>query len=247
MADRFEKGTRMLIWILSGIVLFQLSSLFFRKDPLARLQVPTAPRWEAAPSTNSNAGGKDLGTIPPAKPASGGTNSMATNGALSMAKAGTTNPVPEAKPQAQSTNSPKIAGTTNAIPALTATNPPSPARPLIAGPGMIPGMMPGMGGPGRGGGKPLSASLQARVDKITQSEILAPIMRPPPMALLGIAGRDAFLRTPSGQTQILREGAELDGVRLLRIGTNRVLVEHAGEKKELMIFAGFGGESLLPK
>ncbi len=67
------------------------------------------------------------------------------------------------------------------------------------------------------------------------------------MALLGIAGRDAFLRTPSGQTQLLREGAEADGIRLLRIGTNRVLIEQAGQKVELTIFAGFGGESLLPK
>ena len=67
------------------------------------------------------------------------------------------------------------------------------------------------------------------------------------MALLGIAGRDAFLRTPNGQMSLLREGSESDGLKLLRIGTNRVLVEVAGDKKELMIFEGLGGESLLPK
>jgi hypothetical protein len=95
--------------------------------------------------------------------------------------------------------------------------------------------------------RPLSPLAQARVNRFTQSEILAPIFRPPPMALLGIAGRDAFIRTPSGQTTLLREGGEKDGIKLLRLGTNRVLIEQAGEKKELMIFNGFGSESLLPK
>ena len=89
--------------------------------------------------------------------------------------------------------------------------------------------------------------IQARINKITQSELLAPVFHPPPMALLGIAGRDAFLRTPNGQMSLLREGSESDGLKLLRIGTNRVLVEVAGDKKELMIFEGLGGESLLPK
>ena len=114
-----------------------------------------------------------------------------------------------------------------------------------------PGPPRGMGSfPGPGGGKPalnLPPAIQARVDKITQSEILAPIMRPLPMALLGIAGNNAFLRAPSGQSGAVKEGDELGGIKLLKIGTNRVLVEQDGEKKELMVFSGFGGESLLPK
>jgi hypothetical protein len=36
-------------------------------------------------------------------------------------------------------------------------------------------------------------------------------------------------------------------VKILRIGTNRVLVEHEGQKKELTLFSGFGSETLLPK
>lgn len=246
MDDRLEKGTRLLTLVLLGVVLFQLSSLFVRKDPLARLQVPTAPRWEAIPPTNSEAGGKTIVSMPTTKPAEGGTNSMGTNGVSSTATAGSSNRVSEAKPLVGMTNSPGTAAATNSVTAGVATNTRPPGPIPGPAPGMIPGMV-GRAGAGRVGGKALPASLQARVDKITQSEILAPIIRPPPMALLGIAGRDAFLRTPSGQTQILREGVELDGVRLLRIGTNRVLIEHAGEKKELMIFAGFGGESLLPK
>lgn len=89
--------------------------------------------------------------------------------------------------------------------------------------------------------------VQARIDRIAQSEILAPFIRPMPMALLGIAGKDAFLRAPNGQTGLVKEGDELGGIKLLKIGINRVLVEQAGEKKELTIFSGFGGESLLPK
>ncbi|HAB16787.1 MAG TPA: hypothetical protein DCE44_10090 [Verrucomicrobiales bacterium] len=88
---------------------------------------------------------------------------------------------------------------------------------------------------------------QARIDRVTKSEMLAPIIRPPPMALLGIAGYHAFIRTPSGHSAMLREGGESDGIKLLRLGTNRVLIEQAGEKKELTIFNGFGSETLLTK
>ncbi len=102
-----------------------------------------------------------------------------------------------------------------------------------------------MGGP-RGNLK-LPAAIQARVDRIKESEILGPFMRPMPMALLGIADDDAFLRAPDGQSGMIKEGEELGGVKLLRIGINRVLVEEEGEKKELTLFDGIGGESLLPK
>jgi len=94
---------------------------------------------------------------------------------------------------------------------------------------------------------PIPPVLQTRIDRITQSEVLAAIVRPLPMALLGIAGKDAFLRAPNGQTGLLKEGEELGGVKVLKIGTNRVLVEHEQQKKELMLFSGFGSETLLPK
>jgi hypothetical protein len=89
--------------------------------------------------------------------------------------------------------------------------------------------------------------LLARVDRITDSEILGPVMHPMPMGLLGVAGELAFLRSPEGQTGLVKEGDSLGSLKLLRIGTNRVLVESKGDKQELMIFDGFGGESLLPK
>jgi hypothetical protein len=91
----------------------------------------------------------------------------------------------------------------------------------------------------------LPPAVQSRVERITQSEILGPVMRPLPMALLGLAGEDAFMRAPNGQTGLMRVGDELGGIRLLRIGTNRVLIEHEQQQKELTLFAGFGGEPLL--
>jgi hypothetical protein len=92
----------------------------------------------------------------------------------------------------------------------------------------------------------LAPAVQGRVDRIVTSELLGPVQRPLPMALLGIAGADAFLRAPNGMTGLVREGNELGGIKLLRIGTNRVLIEHEGQNKELTVFSGFGGENLMP-
>jgi hypothetical protein len=104
-------------------------------------------------------------------------------------------------------------------------------------------MLPGM--PGKA--EKLPPEIQARVDEIVDSEIFAPVMHPLPMALMGIAGDTAFLRTASGQTGLVKEGDSLGEIKLLRIGINRVLVEQDGQKKELTIFDGYGGESLLPQ
>ena len=70
--------------------------------------------------------------------------------------------------------------------------------------------------------------MQARIHQITESEILAPVMRPLPMALLGIAGECAFLRSANGQTGLVKAGDSLDDLKLLRIGINRVLIELDG-------------------
>jgi len=98
-----------------------------------------------------------------------------------------------------------------------------------------------------GQGRAVPPEILARVDRIVDSEILGPIMRPLPIALLGIAGNVAILRSANGQTGLVKEGNDLGGLKLLRIGINRVLVEDEGQKKELMIFSGLGGQSLLPK
>ncbi len=46
---------------------------------------------------------------------------------------------------------------------------------------------------------------------------------------------------------MVKEGDSLGELKLLKIGINRVLVEQNGQKSELMIFSGYGGDSLLPK
>jgi len=143
--------------------------------------------------------------------------------------------------------------TVDLVPGKRDTN--SPASLSSGKPGTSPGSrsgMPMMGmNPFRGPGgvklPDLALPVLARVDKITDSEILGPVIRPQPMALLGIAGNVAFLRAPNGQTGLVKEGDELSGLKLLRIGTNRVLVEQDGQKTELTIFSGYGGESLMPK
>ena len=104
---------------------------------------------------------------------------------------------------------------------------------------------PKRGGPARANDLP--PATQARIDRITQSEILGMVMRPLPMALLGIAGDDAIIRTPMGQTSLMKVGDEAGGIKLLRIGINRVLIEQENQTKELTLFSGFGSESLLPK
>jgi hypothetical protein len=87
--------------------------------------------------------------------------------------------------------------------------------------------------------------VQARIDRIIASEILGQVRKPPPMALIGIAGHDVVLRAPNGKEGMLRVGDELGGVKLLEIGTNRALVELEGEKKELTLFSGLGSETML--
>jgi len=72
-------------------------------------------------------------------------------------------------------------------------------------------------------------------------------MRPRPVGVIGIAGNVAFLRSANGQTGLCKESDNLDELKLVKIGINRVLVEQAGQMKELMIFEGYGGKSLLPE
>ena len=104
--------------------------------------------------------------------------------------------------------------------------------------------------PGQMGGEKLPdlpPLIQARIDKIIESEILAQLTKPQPAGLLGIAGRGAMLRSSTGQTGYVKEGGELGGMKLLQVGVNRVLVAEDGKTNELTIFSGIGGESLLPK
>lgn len=94
-------------------------------------------------------------------------------------------------------------------------------------------------------GRNVPPEVQALVDSLIESEVFGEKPKPKPLTLFGIAGSSVFLRTPGGKTGRVKEGEELGEVKVIRIGSNRVLVEHKGEQKELKIFKGLGGDSLL--
>jgi hypothetical protein len=207
--------------LLAALLLFQLIRLVIRNNPLEPLRVPELPTLHADGKGTNSVSGQAAGKT--------GTNSVASQESGKKA----TNSVPSTDSGTKGTNS--VAGKESRTKGTNSGERQFSAR---AGPDLGPGQPP----------KPadLPPVIQARVDKITLSELLAPI-RTVPMALLGIAGKHAFLRAPNGQTGMVKEGDELGGVKLLRIGVNRVLIEQEGEKKELTIFSGLGSESLLPK
>jgi hypothetical protein len=86
-----------------------------------------------------------------------------------------------------------------------------------------------------------------RYTTIESSGILGALPQgPPPPALLGLAGAYAIIRTPEGQTDLVAEGGTLGTVKVIKIGINRVLIEHKGKTEELNIFDGLGGQPLVP-
>jgi hypothetical protein len=246
MLDRFERPIKIVCLAMALLLTWQLGSLILSGDPLAKLKIPSLPTL--AKATNDPAKTTPKETI--------GTNvSIGTNGAggtnvtsgTNLSKG--TNVFKGTNVIAKSTNAP-AAGETGLTNASSGPRHGSSPRP-----GMSPGMMAqGMGGGMPGGGMAggmkkieLPPDVQARVDKIIDSEILGPIVRPMPMALLGIVEQEAYIRATNGQTGPVKIGGEMGGIKLLRIGVNRVLVEQDGEKKELTLFDGIGGESLMPK
>jgi hypothetical protein len=221
MPDRFNLALKAACLTLAALVLYELARFVSRWNPLGAGRVPALPTLTLTAATGGGSGGKTASPIPvqDRKPTNAGTDAVSSAKAVKPQTNAAATRVPDSTP-------------TNAIPSKG----PTAARP---GPPTRPGMP--MKGP------ELDPAVQARVDRIAQSEIIAPFIRPLPMALLGIAGDSAFLRAPNGQTGVIKEGSELGGLKLLRIGTNRVLVEQDGQPKELMVFSGYGGESLLPK
>jgi hypothetical protein len=249
MRDRTEQILRVACLILAVLVLVKFIGTGFHVAPFIGVKIPAVPTLK----TNSVSGGNQTSVTkaptvtaptnpPPAVSPTLVKTQAATNLSMNLAggKTAGTNFI--------STNLLGRTGTngmgTNNNPVVTANS-----HPLIAHqprPMMMPGGM-GFGGmPGMPGSQPeLAPEIQARVDKIVSSEIFAPVMHPLPLALIGIAGDTAFLRTDSGQTGLVKTGDSLGDVKLLSIGINRVLVEQGGQKKELTIFDGYGSDSLL--
>lgn len=269
MLNRLPLLCKVLSGVLLALFVFQVVRLSGRRSPLADLSFTPIDLKETVEggATNAPAGATNAPVISSnatAKALAGA--GVLTNAATNMAVVGTNVPAVATNGTNVAVTGPVAVGTNLANGAIAGTNAPAGVttnapgvvavaggRPPRSGPpgmpmgAMPPGMMMG-GPPGRGQANlNLSPEAKARMDKIVQSEILGPVIRPQPMALIGIAGKDVFFRAPNGQTGLFREGEEMGGVKLLKVGVNRVLVEQDGQPKELMIFAGVGGESLLPK
>jgi hypothetical protein len=252
------------------LVLGQFIRTIFHVTPFFGVRVPAVPALETnsppvfnpAPAANIQAA---TGTIVPGMPAAKVATQMPANLSTNFAaiKSTATNLVLTNTPtnvvKNIATNIVILAGAnhltgtnhlegTNVNLAATTISPSGSSHkkshPMMMAGGIGFGGMPGMMGM-PGNLSPLPPDIQARVDKIVNSEIFAPVMHPLPMALMGIAGDTAFLRTASGQTGLVTNGGSLGDVKLLEIGINRVLVEQGGQKMELTIFDGFGSDSLL--
>jgi hypothetical protein len=94
---------------------------------------------------------------------------------------------------------------------------------------------------------PPSASTPEGFKVLDQSGIFGRVPDKPPPALLGVVGKYALIQAPSGKSGMAAEGGEVDGIKVLRIATNRVLIEYQGKQEELVIFSGIGSSSLLPQ
>jgi hypothetical protein len=275
LRERAGPALRILCLILAALVVFQLAGIFLRWSPFRGVTVPQLPTLTA--DTNSPAGdrpGKNLvastilhatnsqphltgiNPVPPApvtnsnSPAhaelvKAGTGPESNAVAYLPAKLGGTNSTVLVVPMKPGTNLliSKVAMGTNAASGLKPERHAAPAAqfPGTAAMNFNPFQSPA--------GPPikLSPAVHTQITRIIDSEIFGPVMHPQPMALLGIAGDCAFLRSASGQTGLVKEGDSLDDIKLLRIGINRVLVEQDGQQKELTIFSGYGSESLLSK
>ena len=260
LRERAGPVLKIICLILAALVVLELAGIFVRLNPFRGVIVPALPTLATA--TNQPAGGNQ-GTNPahPPETNSAPAVTIATNSTppATVSKQGTnatvatepakteTNQVASSETKLSGTNS---APATNRPVAVAGTNASTGSKPeiKIAATGPVPAMagvsFNGVHPPGKPGAD-LPPATRAQVDRITSSEILGPVMHPLPMALLGIAGEDAFIRTATGQTGLVKAGDSLGDLKLLRIGINRVLVEENGEKKELTIFSGYGGESLL--
>jgi hypothetical protein len=249
MLDRFERPIRIICLAMAILFAYELGNLIFRGDPLKHLKIPALPTLPGGTNETAKAAEKETNAVTARKTSTNGMNAMGTNSAKGTNAASGTNAMVKSIHAPSLT---EIAGT-------NANSGPKQGESQKHGPhgDMPPGMPPEMMAQMMGGGMPggpnggmkkveLPPEVQSRVDKIIDSEIFGPVIRPMPMALIGIADEQAFIQATNGQIGPIKVGGEMAGIKLLRIGVNRVLVEQGGEKKELTLFGGLGSDSLMP-
>ncbi len=263
MLKRFEGPLKIVCLGLAALLVWQMANVVLTVDPLKNLKVPDLPTLSAATNaaakdgnngTNATVASKDSTNkttaanivkstnMPPGANAARGSNAIAA----AATNSASTNAAAPAPAPAAAAAAPKLPP--GMTPEMLAGLPPEVAAQIMSGAGNI--SFNGPGGPGGPGGPnkmEMPKDVQARVDTIVNSEILGQVMHPMPMMLNGIADNEASIQATNGQSGWVKIGGEMGGVKLLRIGGNRVLVEDQGQKKELMMFGGLAGESLMPK
>jgi hypothetical protein len=272
MLDRFERPVKIVCLALALLLAWQLGSLILSGDPLANLRIPPLPTLPGATNELANPVAKETNATPVKKTGTNAPNG--TNAALGTNAVHDTNAVrgTNAVGLTNAVGITNAVGGTNLVAALTnasragdpgrtnaASGPGDRGSPRAGAPGAMPVLPPGMtpdmmAGGMMGGGRAgvpkkieLPPEAKARVERIIDSEVFGPVMRPVPMALIGISEDEAFIRATNGQTGSVKVGGQFSGIKLLRVGVNRVLVEQDGDQKELTLFGGVGGESLMPK
>jgi len=254
MYDRFERPVKIICLALAALLAWQLGSMVLTRDPLANLKIPDLPTLPGGTNEPAKGDQKATNAVMAEKSGANGTNmSIGTNvvGGTNMVKG--TNVASGTNQLASSTNGSAAGPTNQPNSTNVASKSKRPGSPKPGTPAdmaqMMAGGMPGGPGGRRGGMKKmeLPPEVQTRVDRIIDSEIFGPIVHPMPMALLGILDQQALIQATNGQTEAVKVGGELAGIKLLRIGINRVLVESGGEKQELTLFDGIGSASLMPK
>ena len=99
-------------------------------------------------------------------------------------------------------------------------------------------------------------TLRPVVAKVAESSLFGVAPPPPPPSpnqppkakapkLQGIAADFAILEIPGRGVHMIRLGDEEEGVKVLKLALNRVLIEVDGVKHELTIYSGFGSDPLL--
>ena len=221
--------------VLAAVVLFQIVRIVLGANPLARVTIPALPTLaEETPPASQNKGssgepGRPLARSPATLSPEPGEREGASSGTGEVSEVlVSTNGVNKELENAAKTNltlaSTNGSASNAAVRTETNSGPPSPQAlaktntlvsrdspnehaPTNHSPRMPMIHMANAARPMRAGNQtPLPPAIQARIDRITDSEILGPVMHPLPMALLGIAGDSRFCVRRMRQTGLVKEG-----------------------------------------
>ncbi len=250
MPDKILKVLRWGCLLLAGMISWQVYGIVTAPEPFDRLDdlVLDDLALEApAPAAETEA----ETTVPtPAGPPADGEKTTSTPAPSADTSAETTAPTPAGPPadEEKTPSTPAHSADTNAeTPAPTPAGPPADGETMPSTPASKKAAKPA--GVKKKKAEPSSPPFPPALEIIATSGFLgkAPTKKPAPPALVGTLGKYALIRAPDGKEDLVAEGGEFGGVKVIKIATNRVLIEHQGQQTELTIYAGMGSSSLLPK